>query len=291
MPAEDRDVGRLIAPAKLTVRLRVTGVRPDGYHLLDSEMVSVDLCDELELSPGEGLVVVDQVGWMGGLAEPVGLSGPVELAEPAEPAGPPPPRAAGRNLVEVALAAVGRRVAVRLTKRIPAAAGLGGGSADAAAILRWAGCRDAASAAAVGADVPFCLVGGRASVRGVGEVVEPLDYLQASYLLVVPRLPVSTPAVYRAWDALGGPPGDRGNDLEPAALLVEPRLGWWRDLVERVTGERPSLAGSGGTWWTAGSRPRLDELAAQMEAAVADSRESALVRVVDAVAGSGAVLS
>ena len=73
-----------------------------------------------------------------------------------------------------ALAAVGRRAHVRLDKRIPVGAGLGGGSADAAAVLRWAGCDDLAVAASLGADVPFCLVGGRARVTGIGEVVEPL---------------------------------------------------------------------------------------------------------------------
>ena len=68
-------------------------------------------------------------------------------------------------------------------------------------------------------------------------------------VLVTPRLLVSTPEVYRVWDALGGPAGEHGNDLEPAALALEPRLCWWRDLVSSVAGERPRLAGSGGTWY------------------------------------------
>ena len=63
---------------------------------------------------------------------------------------------------------------MRLEKRIPSGAGLGGGSADAAAVLRWAGVTDLEVAARLGADVPFCLVGGRARVTGVGEAVAPL---------------------------------------------------------------------------------------------------------------------
>ena len=153
------------------------------------------------------------------------------------------------NLVVRALATVGRRARVRLTKRIPAGAGLGGGSADAAAVLRWAGARDPAVAAGLGADVPFCVVGGRALVSGIGEVVEPLGFEAFTAVLVTPAIAVSTSEVYRAWDALGGPTGEHGNDLEPAALAVEPRLAWWRDLISSVAGDRPRLAGSGGTWY------------------------------------------
>src|SRR5207302_2726971 len=101
-----------------------------------------------------------------------------------------------------ALATVGRRARVRLFKEIPAGAGLGGGSADAAAVLRWAGCDDLAAAARLGADVPFCLVGGRARVRGAGEEVSPLpfeDVAGRSYTLLTPPFGVSTAAVYREW--------------------------------------------------------------------------------------------
>ena len=149
-PVTPPAAGRFAALAKLTLSLHVTGVRTDGYHLLDAEMVTVDLADSLEFSEGDGLEVA------GAAAEAV-------------PGG-------DDNLVRRALLAVGRRAAVRLTKRIPAGAGLGGGSADAAAVLRWAGCRDLSVAATLGADVPFCLVGGRARVSGVGEVVDPLPF-------------------------------------------------------------------------------------------------------------------
>ena len=219
------------APAKLTVSLRVTGVRPDGYHLVDAEMVTLDYGDVLEIGEGDGLDVV------GPHAEGV-------------PTG-------DDNLVRRALAVLGRRAHVRLDKRVPAGAGLGGGSADAAAILRWADCRDAEVAARLGADVAFCLVGGRARVRGVGEVVEPLPFVARSFTLLVPPVPVATAAVYRAWDDLGGPgaPGGSVNDLEEPALAVAPRLAEWRDRLAAATGRRPQLAGSGGTWFVEGEFP------------------------------------
>jgi 4-diphosphocytidyl-2-C-methyl-D-erythritol kinase len=159
------------------------------------------------------------------------------------------------NLVARALRLVGRRAGVRLTKAIPAGAGLGGGSADAAAVLRWAGFDDVAAAAGIGADVAFCLVGGRARVRGIGEVVEPLAFVARTLTLLVPPFGCPTPAVYRRWDELGGPVGDNGNDLEPAALSVEPRLAEWRDRLGDATGERPRLAGSGSTWFVEGAFP------------------------------------
>ena len=143
---------------------------------------------------------------------------------------------------------------VRIDKRIPHGGGLGGGSADAAAVLRWAGVTDPETAVELGADVPFCLRGGRARVRGIGEVVEPLPFEARVVTLVVPPLHVSTAAVYRAWDDLDGPEGDAGNDLEPAALTVEPRLRDWRDLVGEAAGERPVLAGSGAAWFVLGER-------------------------------------
>ena len=213
------------ALAKLTLSLRVTGVRADGYHLLDAEMVTVDLADTLEFAAGDGLEVEG-----GGGVVPAGED----------------------NLVRRALAAVGRRAHVRLDKRIPAGAGLGGGSADAAAVLRWAGCDDLEVAASLGADVPFCLRGGRARVRGIGELLEPLPFEARTFTLLTPPLEVSTPAVYAAWDELGGPAAEGPNDLEPAAVAVEPDLLGWRDRLGDATGRTPVLAGSGSTWFVEG---------------------------------------
>src|SRR5699024_11033607 len=154
-----------------------------------------------------------------------------------------------------ALAAADRTAGVRLVKRIPAGAGLGGGSSDAAAILRWAGVTDPAVAAGVGADVAFCVRGGRARVRGVGEQLEPADPAGRAFALLTPPLHCSTPVVYRTWDELGGPRGDHGNDLEPAALAAYPELALHRDALAEHTGSRPRLAGSGSTWFVEGDHP------------------------------------
>jgi 4-diphosphocytidyl-2-C-methyl-D-erythritol kinase len=72
--------------------------------------------------------------------------------------------------------------------------------------------------------------------------------------LVVPPLHVSTPAVYRAWDELGGPTAVGPNDLEPAALAVAPELARWRDRIGELAGVAPALAGSGATWFVTGQR-------------------------------------
>lgn len=225
----------LVAPAKLTVSLRVLGRRPDGFHELVSEMVSLDLCDRLVVDPAGARVEVSAGGPCAG-AVTTGAD----------------------NLVARALALAGRTAHVHLEKRIPVGGGLGGGSADAAAVLRWAGRTDLAEAAGLGADVPFCVRGGRAIVRGVGERVEPLPFVEQAFVLLVPPFPVDTAAVYRAWDALAaegraGVEPDARNDLTAPALVVEPRLARWRDLFAEATGRRPALAGSGSTWWVEGS--------------------------------------
>ncbi len=222
-------VTRLIAPAKLTVSLHVTGVRPDGYHELDAEMVTLDLADELELDEGgTGITVA---------AAPDTRAD--ALPRPEE------------NLVARALAAAGREASVHVTKRIPVGGGLGGGSADAAAVLRWAGCTDPEVARGVGADVPFCVVGGRARVEGVGERVTPLPFERREYLLLVPPFGVDTARVYRAWDER--PSTDGPNHLARAALAVEPRLAVWRDVLGEAAGVEPRLAGSGSTWFVEGT--------------------------------------
>jgi 4-diphosphocytidyl-2-C-methyl-D-erythritol kinase len=188
------------APAKLTLRLRIVGVRADGYHLLDAEMVTIDLADTLEFTEGDGLAV----------------EGPASAGVPLDSA----------NLVARALEATGRRARVRLVKRI-------------------------------------CLVGGRARVSGTGEVVTPLDFDQAAgrrYTLLIPPFGVSTAAAFRAWDDLGGPAAEGPNDLEPAALVVEPRLAAWRHRLGDASGTVPSLAGSGSTWFVEGAFPGDDRV-------------------------------
>jgi 4-diphosphocytidyl-2-C-methyl-D-erythritol kinase len=219
---------RLVAPAKLTWSLRVVGIREDGYHLIDAEMVTLDLADELVITEAAESTLSVTGAFAGGV--------PTDAS----------------NLVVRALDAVGRTAFVEIEKRIPSGAGLGGGSADAAAILRWAGVTDLQVAAELGADVPFCVVCGRARVTGVGEIVDAQPPVDRVVTLVVPPLRVATVAVYRAWDDLGGPTGEWPNDLEPAALVTEPQLGWWRARIRELSGLTPVLAGSGSTWFVIG---------------------------------------
>jgi len=224
----------LSAPAKLTWTLRVVGTRPDGLHLIEAEMVTLDLVDTVELREGTG------VRYQGEHVPDI------DVVDDAT---------ASTDLVSRALAVVGRPARAVVTKRIPAGAGLGGGSADAAAVLRWGGIDDLDIAVTLGADVAFCLLGGRATVSGIGERVTPLDHVARTITLLTPPLHCSTPAVYRRWDELGGPSDPSGNDLLPAALSVEPRLAQWRDALGAATGVEPRLAGSGSTWFVEGDFP------------------------------------
>jgi 4-diphosphocytidyl-2-C-methyl-D-erythritol kinase len=221
------DAIALVAPAKLTLSIRITGVRADGYHLIDAEMVSLSLFDVVRVDPARsGIAAI----------------GPFAEGVPTDET----------NLVAKALQLAGRPAHVTIDKRIPHGGGLGGGSTDAAAVLRWAGYDDVVGAASVGADVSFCLAGGHARVRGIGEIVEPLPHEDRTVTLVVPPLRVSTPAAYRAWDDLGGSTADGPNDLEPAAIRVEPDLARWRDRIGDASGNTPVLAGSGATWFVHG---------------------------------------
>jgi 4-diphosphocytidyl-2-C-methyl-D-erythritol kinase len=223
-----------LAHAKLTVSLKLVGLRSDGFHLVDAEMVSLDLADTLTFSEGSGLSIAMADSAAGGLN--------VEATDD--------------NLVARALRAVGRQAHVAIIKRIPAGGGLGGGSSDAAAVYRWAGRTDPAdvvAASKLGADVSFCINGGRARVTGIGEVLEPLPFVARTFTLCIPPFGVSTPAAYKAWDALGGPAGDGPNDLEAGAFVVEPRLAKYRDLLGNHSGIQPTLAGSGSTWFVEGA--------------------------------------
>ncbi len=217
---------QLLAPAKVTRYLEVTGRRNDGYHLLRSEMVTVSLHDELEIDEGGDYLRV---------------------------VGPDSVPLDGTNLISKALALVGRRAGVTLEKHIPTGGGLGGGSADAAAILRWAGGVDADVAVRLGGDVPFCQVGGRALVEGIGEVVAPLDFEERVFTLLVADFAVSTAEVYQAYDELvstGERPGGL-NHLELPARRVQPRLGRLLDWARAEYGG-VQLAGSGSTLFVEG---------------------------------------
>jgi 4-diphosphocytidyl-2-C-methyl-D-erythritol kinase len=243
---------RIDAFAKLTLSLRVTGVRADGLHELDAVMVSVsEPHDTLELEPASqrSLEVV----------------GPFAAGAPANET----------NLAWRAAAACGASVAIRLHKGIPAGAGLGGGSADAAAVLVAFGA-DPDIAPSLGADVPFCMRGGAARVRGIGELLEGLEMPPRTVLVATPRFGCSTADVYRAWDELGGPHAEvndlGANDLETAAHRVEPRLVAFKHAVEAAARAPVILAGSGSSY-----------------AAVFDDRaeaERARKRVTDTIDGS-----
>lgn len=177
------------AYAKLNLTLDVLGKRPDGYHDLRMVMQSITLADELTVAAGPGC----------------GITMRTDLAFlPCD----------GRNLAAAAaqrfLEHTGRSLAVEieLRKRIPVCAGMGGGSSDAAAVLRalneLAGgglppLELAGIGASVGSDVPYCVLGGTALAEGRGEKLTPLPPLPACALVVCkPPFPISTPALFGA---------------------------------------------------------------------------------------------
>lgn len=194
------------APAKLNLGLKVLARREDGQHEIRTTYQAISLHDLVQVEPAASTELsVD------------GLAG-APVAE---------------NLVLRAAAALeaaaGRKLPARwrLTKRIPAGAGLGGGSSDAAAALVGlariydVGVDLADLAAELGADVPFFLNGGAAIGEGRGERLRALPAASAWFAIAWPGFQVSTAAVYRAWDDLGG---EGENELERAALSVEPQL-------------------------------------------------------------------
>jgi hypothetical protein len=129
--------------------------------------------------------------------------------------------------------------------------------ADAAAVLRWAGVRRPHLAASTRADVPFCLLGGRARVTGIGDELAPLPLVDATCTLLTPPFGVSTPAVYRAWDELGGrTPRAQRPGAGRAAGRAE--LGRWRGSLGDATGAHrcwPGAARRGSSRGTTRARP------------------------------------
>jgi 4-diphosphocytidyl-2-C-methyl-D-erythritol kinase len=214
---------RVEASAKLTLSLRVVGRRADGYHDIDALMVSVsEPRDVLDIEAASAISLT--------------IDGPFADAVPAD----------SSNLVWRALDAAGVTVAVHLHKGIPHGAGLGGGSADAAAVLRAIGA-PLEIGAQLGADIPFCMQGGAARVRGVGEEITAVEHPPVFVVIATPPFRCATADVYRAWDELGGPHGGV-NELEAAALQVEPRLGAFGLAVSEAAGAPAVLAGSGSSY-------------------------------------------
>ena len=277
---------RATAYAKLTLSLRVLGRRDDGFHDIEALVVSI--------GDPHDVVEVQAVPHPGG----------VSLLVEGETAGVPEgsDNLAMRAGEEVMLRAgrSGHGVRMTLRKKIPAGAGLGGGSADAAAAMHAVRrmldleLTDAAMlevGAELGSDIPFCLTGGAAWIRGRGELLEPVA-LSAGlpYLVAIPPFRLSTPAVYAAWDELGGPRSRRvvpafgpvadllpelANDLEPAAEAVEPGLVEFREALEKLVGVPPLLAGSGSAYVV----PVPDDKVGRIEAVAKKVRRSMKVPV------------
>jgi 4-diphosphocytidyl-2-C-methyl-D-erythritol kinase len=260
-PSVSRDARAVTASeparAKVNLYLHVTGRRDDGYHLLDSLIVFAEAGDTLTARPAGALTLA--------------VDGPFAAALRDEP----------DNLVlraARALAAatgLARGAALALTKTLPVASGIGGGSADAAAALR-ALCalwevrpgRAALDAIAVklGADVPVCLDGRPAFIGGVGEQRDAAPRLPpAGLVLVNPGIPLATPAVFRSRSGAFSPPGrftsapadarelasllrDRRNDLTGPALGLVPAIGDVLAALEASPGcLLARMSGSGAT--------------------------------------------
>lgn len=248
---------RIEAPAKVNLYLHVTGKREDGYHLLDSLIAFAGTGDTLALEPAETLELT--------------VTGPTATALPD----------GEENIVLTAAKALAARAGVTtgarmvLTKRLPVAAGIGGGSADAAAALKglaqlWdidiSEAEMMTLALSLGADVPVCLAGRPMAVSGVGDRMQPAPDLPPAWLVLVnPRVPLSTPSVFKARQgcftdpapletrpadahALAGLLGHRRNDLTAAALSLVPQVGEALALIAATPGcLLARMSGSGAT--------------------------------------------
>ena len=250
---------RLAAPAKLNLSLRVVGRRPDGFHELEGVMVLLELADELQLTTGDGALRV----------EPAGSGAPRDLAS----------NLAWRGMV-AGLGDPPRGLSLALTKRVPVAAGLGGGSSDAAAGWRLgrrhvgapehAMDADLLELAGIGADVPFFAAQvAVARVSGIGERVEPADLPSATgseIVLVLAPFPLPTTAVFAELrEADWGRAGPSGNDLLAPARRLRREL----DELIRLTvaaGVEPRMTGSGPTLFAALDDPeRADAVARRLQ--------------------------
>ncbi len=255
------------APAKINLDLRVGPPADDGFHPVRSHVQTVEYCDILRFVPAE--------------EDHIDVTG-ADLGETDE------------NLVVAALDALRRLtsvppLAVELEKRIPHRAGLGGGSSDAAAVIKavpGANLDAHSVAATLGSDVPFFLYGGFALTEGRGEMITPVapvaDYAVA---VMLPGFGLSTPDVYAAWDRLDGPEGpgvggtaippglrDRAplvNDLVPAALSLHPELADWMTDLSSLWGRPVLMSGSGSACF--GFFMDHDEAEGALVGAVADS--------------------
>ncbi|GLQ10750.1 4-diphosphocytidyl-2-C-methyl-D-erythritol kinase [Devosia yakushimensis] len=231
------------APAKINLALHITRRREDGYHDLESLIVFADVADEIEAAPAP----IDSLAITGPFARGLG-NGETNLVSRAVAAF----RARWPGAVDAGLA-------LTLHKNLPVAAGIGGGSADAAAALRLMSglakqpipvAELSALAAQLGADVPACLLSQPLVARGIGEILAPLQQFPLCHIVLVnPMVPLATADVFRRLrshdnyplPALPEPltrPAQLGiwlaetrNDLEPPAIKLVPVIG---DLIERL---------------------------------------------------------
>lgn len=224
------------APAKINLYLHVLGRRADGYHELDSLVAFADIGDRLAVRPADKLSFHIDGPFADVLAgEPVSSNLVVRAAEAlAAELGRPP------------------AVALRLTKALPVASGIGGGSADAAACLRalarlWGLARGDARlrviAARLGADVPVCLDGRAAYFGGIGDRLDPApDLPSCPVVLVNPGVALATPAVFKARSGGFSPPArlvDRARDVATLARLLAART---NDLAAPAIGLVPAIS-------------------------------------------------
>ncbi len=230
------------AYAKINLALHVRARRDDGYHDLETVFAFVDAGDELVIAPAPHDSLLVRGEFSGALG-------------------------CGDNIVEQALALLprGQGWAITLDKRLPVAAGLGGGSADAGAVFRLVerlhGLPDdwLARAAGLGADVPACVRSRTALGHGTGtELADLGDDLQGTpVLLVNPRVPLPTGPVFRAWDMVDRGPLPTGdlrtiaregrNDLEPGAIALVPQIADVLDWLRQSGAWLVRMSGSGAT--------------------------------------------
>ncbi len=255
----DRTFLRVDAPAKVNLYLHVVGKRSDGLHLLDSLVAFAGIADAIEVREADTLTLTVAGPFADALATP-GADENLVL------------RAARLLAAEGGVAAAAE---IRLYKALPVAAGLGGGSSDAAAALKalaeWWRLRPSTAdlgrlGARLGADVPACLGGRSAFVGGIGEEIEPAPPLPPAHLVLVNYgAALATARVYGAFDGhfslparFAQPPADaaalarelaaRSNDLEPPAERLSPTVGEARDALAAEPGcLLARMSGSGAT--------------------------------------------
>lgn len=269
---------RILAPAKVNLYLRITGRRADGYHLLDSVMVPINLCDELEIT------AENQTGRETDRNPQI----TVTCDDPALPTDE-------TNLAYKAVvvfckeAGVFAKISIALRKRIPFGAGLGGGSSDAATVLkslnqlfsqRFSEHQLCAFAVRLGADVPFFIPCRPARVEGIGEILTFVPPLPPRWLvLVVPPFGVSTPWAYRQFDALPArteatstalrqfvdghwpPVTSLVNDLEQAVLPAYPAIDQIKAHLLHAGADGALMSGSGSSVFGIFSREERAEQA------------------------------